>query len=364
MQNRLTRAVSGGVSIDRRRVLLGLAAVGGFLAVDLGAVLNAGGWVAGERLTPRAFMDAFKRVNGSHPGFRRNHAKGVAVAGYFDSNGAGQDVCKAAVFRRGQTPVVGRFSLAGGNPNAADMIDAARGLGLAFGYPGAQQWRTAMLNLPVFLDNSPQGFYDRLVASKVSPATGKPDPVVMAEFLAAHPETLKAMTVIKEHPATSGFANSTFRSLNAFHFVSESGARSAVRWSLDPINQEPPPVSRPSGPNMLFDDLIRQLRSGPLQWRMLLTVGAPTDPVNDATVAWPADRRVIGTGTVTLTSIATEQAGNARDINFDPLVLPDGIEPSDDPLLSARSAVYSASFRLRAGEHKSASAVNVSPAEL
>jgi catalase len=309
MRTGLTRAVRAGVPIDRRSVLLGLTAVGGFLAVDLGAVLYAGGWVAGERLTPRAFMDAFKRVNGSHPGFRRNHAKGVVVAGYFDSNGAGRDVSKAVVFRRGRTPVVGRFSLTGGNPNAADMIDTPRGLGLAFGYPGGQQWRTAMLNLPVFPDSSPQGFFDRLVASKLEPATGKPDPAVMAEFLAAHPETVKAMAVIKEHPPTSGFANSTFRSLNAFYFVSESGARSAVRWSLTPIDIQSPAVSRSSGPNALFDDLIRQLRSGPLQWRMLVTLGAPTEQVNDATVAWPANRRVIDTGTVTLTSVETEQAG-------------------------------------------------------
>jgi len=32
-------------------------------------------------------------------------------------------------------------------------------------------------------------------------------------------------------------------------------------------------------------------------------------------------------------------------------VLPAGIEPSDDPLLSARSAVYARSFTLRAEEN-------------
>ena len=244
------------------------------------------------------------------------------------------------------------------------MIDTPRGLALAFGYPGAQQWRTAMLNLPVFPDSSPQGFYDRLVASKISPGTGKPDPEAMARFRAAHPETVRANAVIKDHPPTSGFGNSTFRSLNAFYFVNNSGARTAVRWSLAPVGQAPQPVPPSSGPNTLFSDLIRQIRSGPLQWKMLVTLAAPTDPVHDATVAWPTERRVIEAGTVTLTSIQTEQAGNARDINFDPMVLPDGIEPSDDPLLSARSVVYAASFRLRAGEHKSASAVNVNEVSL
>lgn len=44
----------------------------------------------------------------------------------------------------------------------------------------------------------------------------------------------------------------------------------------------------------------------------------------------------------------------------DPLVLPDGISASDDPLLAARSAVYSRSFTRRAEEPKTPSAVNVS----
>jgi hypothetical protein len=96
----------------------------------------------------------------------------VAVTGYFDSNGNGRELSTSAVFWPGRTPVVGRFSLTGGNPNVADAPMAARGLGLAFGVPGQQQWRTAMLNLPVFLDNSPQGFVDRVVASKVAPDTG------------------------------------------------------------------------------------------------------------------------------------------------------------------------------------------------
>jgi len=348
----------GGVPLARRRILLGIAAVGGFLAVDIGAVAYAGGWIGtAHRLTPHIFIKAFEWINGKQSGFRKNHAKGVAVAGYFESNGNGREVSSAAVFRSGRTPVLGRFSLAGGNAHAADMLSTARGLGLVFGFPGGAQWRTAMLNLPVFPDSSPQGFYDRLLASKPSPDTGKPDPKAMAAFLAEHPETAKAMKIIGQSPPTPGFADSTFRSLNTFYFISESSTRTPVRWSLVPVT--PPPPRNSSGPNALFDALVRQIRSGPLQWTLMLTVGAPSDPLDDATLPWPADRRAIDAGTLTLTSIETEHAGNARDVNFDPLVLPPGIEGSDDPLLSPRSAVYAASYRVRAREPKSPPAVNV-----
>jgi catalase len=346
------------VELNRRSVLLGIGAVTAFLAVDLGAVAYANKWIGpNNTLTRETFLNAFRSVFGAHPGFRRNHAKGVVVTGHFDSNGSGAELSRAVIFRPGQTPVTGRFSLAGGNPNGADAPATARGLGLAFAFPDGTQWRSAMLNLPVFPDNSAQGFYDRLLAGKVVPATGQPDPEAMAAFLAAHPESATAMALIKKHPPSPGFADSTFSSLITFFFVNDDGVRTPVRWSFVP--QQQALAQRSGGSNMLFDALIRQLRSGPLQWRLILTVGAPGDPTSDATLPWPSDRRTVDAGVLTLTGIETEDSGNARDINFDPLVLPDGIEPSDDPLLNARSTVYAASYRARAGEPKSPPAVQV-----
>ncbi|BBY09221.1 hypothetical protein MNVI_45390 [Mycobacterium noviomagense] len=64
------------------------------------------------RLTPQVLIDGFAKVFGRQSGFRKNHAKGLAVAGYFDGNGDGAELSKAAVFRSARTPVIGRFSLA------------------------------------------------------------------------------------------------------------------------------------------------------------------------------------------------------------------------------------------------------------
>ena len=92
----------------------------------------------------------------------------------------------------------------------------------------------------------------------------------------------------------------------------------------------------------------------------MITIGEPGDPTNDATKPWPKSRRSVDAGTITISAVQTEEPGNARDINFDPLVLPDGITASDDPLPAARSAVYARSFTRRATEPKSPSEVNVS----
>jgi len=115
--------------------------------------------------------------------------------------------------------------------------------------------------------------------------------------------------------------------------------------------------------NYLFDALIAAIDSHPLQWRLVVTIGQPGDPTNDATVPWPPDRQQIDVGTLTIDHVESEETSPARDINFDPLVLPDGIAASDDPLLSARSAAYSQSFTRREGEPKEPSAVSTAKTE-
>jgi catalase len=343
------------------RSMMSLAIIGIMVVSIIGAFASVAGWLSPGRLTPPRFVDGFEAVNGVHSGFRRNHAKGLCVSGYFEGNGQGSRLSKATVFEARRSDVVGRFSLAGGQPYAMDGPAAVRGFGLRFGPRDGQEWRTAMIDLPVFAVKNPEGFYEQLLASKVDPATGKPDPSKIASFLATHPETVRAMTIIKSKPFSSGFADATYGGLNAFRFVNSAGISTPVRWSMLPVDAFAPEDSTAAhDKNYLFEAFIARVQHGPVQWRLSITIGQPGDPTDDATLPWPDAREHVQVGTLTIDKVYDEAHGTCRDINFDPLVLPDGMAPSDDPLLSARSAVYSTSFRRRAGEKKEPSAVELS----
>jgi catalase len=327
------------------------------------AFAYSGGWLTPNGLTPGRFIDTFEQVNGAHPGFRRNHAKGVCISGFFESTGRGVPLSKAVVFKRGRVPVIGRFALAGGQPYAADTPNAVRSMAILFELPDGEQWRTGMNDIPVFVVNTPEGFYEQLVASRPNPETGKPDPVKMKAFLTRHPETVRAIAVINGRRVSSGFDNSTYNSLDAFRFVNAAGTSTPVRWSMvpaQPFESETTTQAAQVNKNYLFDALIARIHSQALQWHLTITLAQPGDPTNDATIAWPESREQLDVGTLTIDHIASEEDGQCRDINFDPLVLPSGISPSDDPLLSARSAAYSQSFTRRAGEAKEPSAVTAS----
>lgn len=341
-----------------------LLAIGFVVCAIAGLFAYAGGWLTPGALTPARITDRFETVNGRHEGFRRNHAKGVCVRGYFTSNGQGAALSKASVFKAGRVPVLGRFSLSGGQPYAADAATAVRGLGLRFTPDAGEEWRTAMVSLPVFPVSTPQAFYELLQATAPDPVTGKPDGAKMQALFTKYPETAKALGVIQGHPIASGFENTTFNGLNAFGFVNASGEKSWVRWSMVPVQPFEPinPASLEKGStNQLFDALIAAIHRRPLEWHLMITIAQPGDPTDNATLPWPADRRQADVGTLTIDRVESDDTSPGRDINFDPLVLPDGIVASDDPLLSARSAVYARSFTRREGEHKHPSAI--SPAE-
>ncbi len=343
-------------------------AFGVIVAAVVGAFAYTGGWFSPRQLTPARFIDTFEKVNGIHPGFRRNHAKGVCVTGFFESNGNGARLSKAVIFRPGRVQVIGRFALAGGNPYAADTPANVRSMAVLFMLPDGEQWRTGINNIPVFAVSTPQAFRDQLIAFEADPATGSPNPVKVKEFLEKYPESARAIANIKSHPPSSGFADSTYNCLNAFRFIDAAGNSTPVRWSMvpeQPVVEAGAAPSASQGKNYLFDALIRRINQPsqpPLQWHLIIIVGQPGDPTNDATIAWPDNREHVDSGVLTIDHIESEQTGACRDINYDPLVLPWGIAPSDDPLLSARSAAYSQSFTRRAGETKQPSAVT--PAEI
>src|SRR5260370_37612148 len=173
--------------LPKTSLIIRLAAIGAVLAGIADLLAYAGGWLTPGALTPASMIDTFEKVNGLHPGFRRNHAKGVCISGYFDSNGRGVALSKAAIFRPGRVPVIGRFALAGGQPYAADALHTVRSMAILFKLPAGEEWRPGMNNIHLFAVRTAQGFHDQLLASPPHPPTPKPHPPKMTPSLAPYP---------------------------------------------------------------------------------------------------------------------------------------------------------------------------------
>jgi len=304
------------------------------------------GWLSPHRLTPAKLVDALAPPGGPALGHRRNHAKGVCFTGEFISNGAGTALSKAAVFSSGTYPVIGRFNLGTPNPNAPDATVRVRGMGLQI-TAQSQVWRSAMINAPVFLASTPQGFYDFL---KVGSSK---DPDAMKNFVAAHPDSAGFLKWATTGPWTGSYAEDQFNSLDSFIFTDAAGNQKPVRWSLLPAAQ--PQITTPAalaklGPDDLETEIAERVGKAPQSWTLDVTVASATDPTADPTKAWPASDQTVGVGMLNVDKIEPEVNGPCRDINFDPTVLPPGMMTSDDPFPAARSAAYAVSYNRRTAE--------------
>ena len=337
-----------------------LAGIGAVVAGAAALFAWTGGWFTPGALTPARIIDTFQQANGAHPGFRRNHSKGVCFDGTFTGSGAASRLSKAQLFGQRTVPVFGRFALAAAVPMVPDAPKTVRSMAVQFNLANGEMWRSGMNDIPVFPTKDGQAFFDLLRAGMPDKTTGKPDPELMKAFVAAHPESAKAFALIGATAFSSGFADAQYNGLNAFLFTNGDGKGTSVRWSVVPVDPfQPALATPPDDKNFLFTALAERLKKGPVEWHLAVTIGQAGDPTNDATVPWPDSREKVDAGTLRITSLASETEGNCRDINFDPTVLPSGIAVSDDPLLSARAAAYSTSFNRREGEAKTPSAVQI-----
>jgi catalase len=350
----------------RRRLLAG---IGG---LSLGAALTAvqprqanalsvagsegGASEAGEDATAIAVNDALEGAYGRHLGQRRNHTKGFGTTGYFVGTKEAAQLSRSALFDGDRIEVIGRFSIAGGDPTASDSERSPRGMGLEFRLKGGHLHHITMIHTPMFFARTPSTFLDKFLAISEDVHRGKA--TKLTGFMKQHPDNAAQGHFLETHNPPASYANSAFYGIHTFRFVDHAGKTTNVRFRFVPedgvkwLTDAQLAEERHDFLEAAFRDRVKE---GPVRWEMMVTIGEPGDPEDDPTVLWPAGRREIKAGTLTLTSYAPDRAAGAYKINFDPMQMADGIEPTDDPVLRFRSSSYAISHSRRQ--------VEVAPAE-
>lgn len=303
-----------------------------------------------DETSPVAVVDTMERNFGVHPGQRRNHTKGVCAEGSFVATREAASLSRSPIFSGKRIPVVARFSVAGGRPNIPDTARNPRGMALRFALPGGSSHMMAMLHTPVFGVATPAAFLENLQSATPDAATGKPDPEKLKAFAAAHPEAKGQGDFLKANNPPASYASTPYYSLHAFRFINAAKQARYVRWHFAPQDgtqfiDDAALANTP--PDFLETALKERLAKSPVKWDMFVTLAEAGDTLTDPTVAWPAERKQIRVGTLELKSATSQAGGSCEKINFDPMVMSAGVEPSDDPVLRFRSAAYAVSFSRR-----------------
>jgi len=307
------------------------------------AMTSAGAW-AEDASTAEQVVAVMNKLWGSHAGKRANHAKGVVLSGVFAPTPESKALSKAAVFSGAQLPVTVRFSDSTGIPNLPDGDPNANphGLSIKFHLAKGDEMDIVSNSLPFFPVANGEDFRDLLQAIIDSPADA-PHPNKAEQFFGSHPAAGAAFGAVK---TPSSFAREVYNGVDSFVFVAADGTRTPFRFKFAP-DGGPDYLSAGAAaklpPNGLIDEIGPRVAKQPAKFTLQAQLAGPGDPIDDATKHYPADRKIVDLGTITLTKTVAEE----NTLSFLPLNLVDGIEPSNDPLIIVRNEAYAISLSRR-----------------
>ena len=294
-------------------------------------------------------LQQFDTIFGLNPGFRPAHAKGIMLAGAFTPSAEAATLTKAPHIVRESTPVTVRFSDSTGIPLVPDNDPNANPRGFAIRFNLAEHVHTDIVSHSTdgFPTRTGREFLELLTALATS------DPKNLAgtpleAFLGSHPKALAFVQAPK--PAPSSFARESYFGVTAMKFTNKDGVSRFGRYRIVPEagnDHLDDAAAAAKGPDYLMTEIVERVGRGPVKFKIMVQIANDGDVVDDATIHWPEDRKVLELGTLTLPAPVADTAREQKQIIFDPIPRVDGIEPSDDPLLELRAAIYLISGRRR-----------------
>lgn len=304
-------------------------------------------------VNPVAMVNQFEATNGKFEGYRRSGAKGICAAGEFTGSPEGRSLSVASVFSGKPIPIVARFSVGGANPKAADNTKSQRNMALQFTLPNGEQWLMGNISAPVFGSATPKQLMASLAARQPDPASKASDPAKIKAFTDANPEVLLQGKYLASQPVPASFASVNYWGVHAFGFTNPGGTKQFGKWIFEPINGTQglsDEQAKEKGASFLFDDLRQRVKEGRVAFNFNLELAQPGDQLDNATVPLPEGRKKINLGVLRITSVSEDDKGTCLTVNFNPMIMPKGVEPSNDPMLSARAAPYAVALGRRLSE--------------
>jgi catalase len=246
-------------------------------------------------------------------------------------------------------PVTVRFSDSTGLPTLPDGSGPANPHGMAIQFHPVGGGAVDVVNnsLAFFPVATGEDFNALLHALSLS-GPGAAKPTAADSFIAAHPSVPKAFATAS---TPVSLAQETYNGIDAFIFVNAAGRRQPFRFKIVPeagTKHLSPEEAAKLPPDFLMNELPARLSKAHVVFHLMAQLANPGDQTSDPTKPWPADRKLVDMGTITLVKAAPDNAVAQRAFHVLPNALTPGIETSDDPLIDARVRAYVISFGRRA----------------
>jgi catalase len=306
--------------------------------------------VPGDEELYEQIIEAANAIYGRHENARALHAKGTWCAATFTATSEATRLSRAPHLQGDPVTALIRFSNAGGHPESEDFARDGRGMAAKLRPEEGNEADILATTAPTFVARTPEDFLELMRLRKPEPETGQPDMAKVGAYIEAHPEALPAIQAVLGAEPPASFATLTYFSPHAFRLLSSDGDGTWVRWHWRPEAGErriPDDEAQAKGRDYLRTELADRLERGPVGFELILQLAGEGDSLEDPTERWPEDREEVVAGRLEIERVVEDPERDGHIDVFDPMRLPDGIEPSNDPILHARPHAYSVSAYAR-----------------
>ncbi|WP_033543002.1 catalase family peroxidase [Planococcus sp. CAU13] len=295
-----------------------------------------------------AAVNKIEKIFGEHPEYRRAHSRGTGYEAEFTASGEGKNWTVAPHLREGTTKTVVRFSHSSPDPFWTDNLSPVKGMAVQFELPDGQVMNSVGVTSPIFFARTPEVFTEMLEIAK-SFKKGRPQLRDLIKLFVKFPESRSAIRIIRKMQSPASFATGLYHSIHAFYLVNGTGKRVPVKFQWVPeagVESLNPAQAASVHKGDFEKELEERVAKGGANFRLVAVIGEEGDPVDDATKDWPADRKKVDIGRLKLIG-PTERA---EELLFDPTVLAEGVECTEDPILHFRNPAYAISYKRRSAE--------------
>ena len=295
-------------------------------------------------------VNQIEHLAGTYPGYRRAHAKGDLYEATFSPTGNLSPYTVAAHLTHTEVQTIVRFSNVWPNPSIPDALSIVKGMSVKFHLPTGETTNLIGVTIPIFVTKSPQTFFD-ILSTMNSFKDGRPQFKDMVKLFAKYPESRAAFQTIRKLENTKSYATGQYYAIHAFYLVNEKGQRTPVKFEWEPeagIETWSVKELADLSPDYLSTELIERLNRGEVRFRLYVVLGEADDPTDDPTLEWAKERQRIEAGVL---RVKTKLSVEEDHFVFDPTILPEGIECSEDKILRIRKDAYAVSYdRRKKGE--------------
>ncbi|MEU4407035.1 catalase [Streptosporangium sp. NPDC023963] len=298
------------------------------------------------------------------------HARGVTAYGHFEAYGKLGDepigrYTRAKLFQEAgkRTDVAVRFSTVIGGRDSSEAARDPRGFAVKF-YTEDGNWDLVGNNLAVFFIRDAIKFPDVIHALKPDPVTFRQEPGRIFDFMSQTPESMHMIVnlfsprgIPADYRHMQGFGVNTYKWVNAqgethlvkYHWMPKQGVRSMTAEDAAAVQgQELGHATK---------DLHEAIDRGDFpEWELLVQIMSDDehpeldfDPLDDTKV-WPENEfPALPVGRMVLDRNVANNFAENEQISFGTGVLVDGLDFSDDKMLTGRTFSYSDTQRHRVG---------------